>query len=131
MTWPRKSPPNGAGKGDGWGGPAKGSAPRGAKQPPFQPGNKAAAGTHDMSDMEKAAKLRAHLYTLATTAQREETQVSATIAFLNRVEGTPKQFFEQKTEMTVKRVINGDPITADEWAAKYGDEAEPGASKPN
>ena len=38
---------------------------------------------------ERAARLHDHLYTLATDAERQETQLAATIAFLDRVEGKP------------------------------------------
>jgi hypothetical protein len=37
------------GNGPGWGGPAKGSQPRGEVAPTFEPGNQAAAGPHDFS----------------------------------------------------------------------------------
>jgi len=71
--------------GDGWGGP-----PKGAGHAPFEPGNQVAAGPHDMhSTEEKAERLRRHIYKLAESAEREETQLAASIAWLNRVEGMP------------------------------------------
>lgn len=88
MSGPRANrlPSRGAAsKGDGWGGEAKGSGAA-----PFKPGNKASAGPRDMTtNEEKAERLRQHIYKLAEGAEREETQLSAAIAWLNRVEGMP------------------------------------------
>lgn len=93
---PHSGPATRHGNGSGLYGPAKGAGIGGAKRPAFEPGNKAAAGA-DHSDVEqtrqaKAAKaetLKNHLYTLATTAEREDTQVRAAEAWLNREEGMP------------------------------------------
>lgn len=88
-----KTPPggNGVGKGDGWGGPAKGAS----TAPRFRKGvtSEAQAMRHDpevkATAAERVETLKDHLYKLATTAQREETQLAATVAYINRVEGTP------------------------------------------
>jgi hypothetical protein len=92
MAWPAhmQRPANGAGKGDGWGGPAKGESaarikpgdPDGIQQMSNDPEVKA-------RQAERAAKLHDHLYALATDADRQETQLAATIAYLDRVEGKP------------------------------------------
>jgi hypothetical protein len=89
-----KTPPggNGPGKGDGWGGPAKGAS----TAPRFKPGiiSEAQALRHDpevkASAAERVELLKEHLYRLATTAERQETQMAATVAYLNRELGTPK-----------------------------------------
>lgn len=74
-----------ASKGNGWGGEAKG-----AGAPMFVAGNQAAAGPHDMlTDAVRAQKLRDELYTIATTSERDDTRVSASVALLNRIEGMP------------------------------------------
>ena len=86
---------NGAGKGDGWGGPAKGAGSKSPAQPSFAQGNTLHAANprngHPGTQTERAAELRDHLYHLALNAQREETQVTAARAYLDRVEGTPIQ----------------------------------------
>lgn len=77
-------------KGDGWGGPAKG-----ASRSRIEPGDP--EGIQRMSNdpevkarqAERTARLHDHLYNLALEAQREETQLAATIAFLDRAEGKP------------------------------------------
>lgn len=86
---------HGPGRGTGWGGPAR-SVGRGAsKAPVFNPGNQQAAGPHDMARDRRRQRLMAELEHLAFTAEREETQLAATIAWLDRYEGKP-----------VARVIN-------------------------
>lgn len=87
----RFPPGNGAGKGDGWGGPAKGAGgPRIGGGPA---GDAIRAMAHDpevkASAAERVETLKDHLFHLAKNAQREETQLAATVAFINRVEGTP------------------------------------------
>lgn len=81
---------NGAGKGDGWGGPARGAAvDRKDRAPAFEAGHTLSQGSHDMSGTEKVRLLKEHLYRLATEAQREETQIAAATAWLDRHEGKP------------------------------------------
>ena len=77
---------NGAGKGDGWGGPAKGAGNHG----PSAGGLTTEALAVVQAD--KAARLeavKAKIFDLAMNADRQETQLSAAVAFLNREEGTP------------------------------------------
>ena len=78
------------GAGDGWGGPAKGASEH-IPAPQFEPGNQSAVGHAgpNLSGIEKAQALKDHLYKLATRAEREETQVRAAEAWLNRHEGSP------------------------------------------
>lgn len=80
--------PRKRGNGPGWGGPAKGPGNRGPGpgRPPADVAKLIAARRE-----ERIAALKEHLLTLAVTAEREETQLSATVAFLNREEGTPVQ----------------------------------------
>lgn len=73
--------------GDGWGGPAKGASTTKGRVAEFQPMS---------NDPEikarraaQAEQLHEHLYELATQADRQETQLAATVAFLDRVEGKP------------------------------------------
>lgn len=80
---------NGAGKGAGWGGPAKGAGTRFAKgeaQPLQGKSNTAPV----VSQREaRIAALKDKLFALATDAAREETQLAAAVAYLNREEGLP------------------------------------------
>lgn len=87
MAWKHNfNPPKGA----GWGGPAKG-----ASRSRIRPGDP--DGIQRMSNdpevkarqAERVALLHEHLYGLATEADRQETQLAATIAYLDRIEGKP------------------------------------------
>jgi len=77
---------NGVGKGDGWGGPAKGA---GSTEP--LDGVRHLSKDEDLKADKKARAeaLKDHLFKLATTAERQETQVSAATAWLDREEGKP------------------------------------------
>ena len=83
--------------GDGWGGEAKGagsSVPVGPKPENMQIGaaskeNREAKAYREMQDAEVAAEMREKLLVLARGAEREETQLSAASALLNRIEGLP------------------------------------------
>jgi hypothetical protein len=92
------------GNGKGHGGPATGLGHGGEKRgpgngspiKPFEPGNKLAVGRPNAgegerakTELEKAAELKEHLYRLGTGAEREDTQVRASEAYINRVEGMP------------------------------------------
>ena len=86
---------NGAGAGEGWGGPARGA---GAASPragalsliPGQPAEKRAIGAAKrQSEAETAAELREILLQLARHAEREETQLTAACKLLDRIEGLP------------------------------------------
>lgn len=76
--------------GDGWGGPAKGASdsrirkgdPDGIQALSNDPAIKA-------SKEERGELVREHLFSLALGAARQETQVAAAIAYLNRTEGMP------------------------------------------
>jgi hypothetical protein len=78
------------GNGAGWGGPKKGAStsrirkgdPEGIQRMSNDPDVKAAAA-------ERIATLKEHLFTLARNAERQETQLAATVAYLNRELGTP------------------------------------------
>ena len=78
---------NGVGKGQGWGGPARGAGTR------LEPNH-----TYNTMDIETRRKLRerkeelaeemkAKIYELALAAKRQETQLSAAMALLDRLEG--------------------------------------------
>lgn len=90
MAWKTFKPPGGVGKGDGWGGPARGASTSRIK-PGDPDGIQAMSTDPDIKarQAERAAKLHDHLYGLATEADRQETQLAATIAYLDRVEGKP------------------------------------------
>ncbi len=79
----------GVGKGDGWGGPARGAGSKAAKAPDFDRGNGAAVGGHNLSRSMKRQNLLDALFELAIVAESQEVQVSAAVAWLNRVEGKP------------------------------------------
>jgi hypothetical protein len=109
MAWPKTHPnyrpasgipARGVGKGDGWGGPARGvgrggpAKPFTAHSPTRHPGarNPKKAEARRVRSAEKAAWTEQWIQLLgdlALNAEREETQVSACIAVLNRLEGTP------------------------------------------
>ena len=102
---------NGAGKGDGWGGPAKGASTRRIR--PGDPDGIQAMST-DAEVKAKAARrlarVKARIFRLAMRAEREETQLSACIAFANREEGTPIQ----RQDVTSKGAQIGYVIAAPE-----------------
>lgn len=122
---------NGAGKGDGLYGPAKGRTmlkPLGGKDSAYSEGVRAKSRDPDVlaTKEARAAELQAHLENLAFTAEREETRVTATVAALNRLEGLPVQ----KVDTTVRRsVISDKPMAEDEWIATYGVGATGGPSE--
>jgi len=119
---------NGAGKGVGWGGPAKGqgAAPY-AKGEPLRP-KQGTGRTAEAVDAkaDRIAMLTANLEHLALSAEREETRVSATIAALNRLEGLP--IARQITaETNVERVLRIEIVDEpSEHAAPDGEAAAPG-----
>lgn len=75
-----KGPGSGPGKGAGWGGPAKGPGNRG-QVGVGRPKADVAAVIASKRE-ERVEALKAHLIGLALTAEREETQVTATLGFL-------------------------------------------------
>jgi hypothetical protein len=109
---------NGAGhggpaKGAGWGGPAKGASTSRIK-PGDPDGIQAMSNDPEVRARRarQADELHERLYALATDADRQETQLAATIAFLNRVEGTPNQKLDVNSTGTsdvVMRIITGVP----------------------
>lgn len=95
--------------GDGWGGPARGESQTKGRVAEFH------AMSNDPDVKAKAAErietLKDHLYGLATSAERQETQLAATVAYLNRVEGMPVQ------RQVVATVADPDSMTDAELAA--------------
>jgi hypothetical protein len=106
MAWahnfkpPSGIPARGVGRGDGWGGPAKGAGYGGPAQPFTADSptrhtgarNPKKAEARRVRSAEKATRIEQHtmhLCDLGLNAEREETQVSACIAALNRLEGKP------------------------------------------
>jgi hypothetical protein len=80
---------NGAGKGDGWGGPPKGEGTRyvkGEVQPLQGKGNTAEVVAKREA---RLARMEDVIFDLAENAQREETQLAAAIAFRNQILGLP------------------------------------------
>lgn len=78
----------GAGKGDGWGGPAKGEGGAKYRKGEVQPlQGKALTAPVVEAREERLTMLRDRLWQLAFTAEREETQLAATNAYLDREEG--------------------------------------------
>jgi hypothetical protein len=77
--------------GDGWGGPAKGPGTTAKPAPQFAKGNTASVGhaPRPQSTVDRAQALKDHLFTLAQSAERQETQVQAAKAWLDRHEGLP------------------------------------------
>lgn len=87
-------PSNGVGKGDGWGGPAS-NMPHFERSPAnLTPGpptlaERQAKAYRDMTAQQVIESRKEKLFNLSENAEREETQLSATIALLNRLEGMP------------------------------------------
>lgn len=113
----RGGPAKGAGKGDGWGGPAQGE---GSKE--------CVSAFQHMSNDEiiranaeaRRAMLKDNLLLLALRAERQETQVSATVAYLNRDEGMPTQ--KQEIEARVASHVIRAPAKAAgvvDWLAEH------------
>ncbi len=90
---------NGVGVGQGWGGSPKGAGT--GKRPAYKAGERmegqgAGRGNFSLAGEERRARDERHaelmkerMFTLALGAEREETQLSASVAYLNRLEGTP------------------------------------------
>jgi hypothetical protein len=97
---PHNGPRKGAGAGVGWGGPAKGSSgkpaiPFGVHHPDKANGPApelvAAKVAREAENAAKAQALKDHIFELAVNAAEQTTQLSASIAWLNRHEGMPTQ----------------------------------------
>ena len=73
------------GNGTGYGGPAKGAGADAPMQPPFEAGNDAAKGHHDMSRSERIEHLTLHLMDLGDNADQQRDQISATIGALRHL----------------------------------------------
>lgn len=89
MARRRNGSGHGWGKGVGWGGAARGAGSKAAKAAPFTPGNRVAACGHNMSRSQRRQALLDTLFDLARTADSEEVQLAAIVAWLNHVEGKP------------------------------------------
>ena len=78
------------GNGAGWGGPAKGASTSRIK-PGDPDGIQAMSNDADVKAraQQRIEALKDHLFSLATGAQREETQLAAAVAYLNREQGMP------------------------------------------
>ena len=114
---PRKGVGTGPGAGVGLGGPAKGAS--GKPAIPFHsahparingttPEISAAKAEKDAADAIKAQALKDHIFTLATNAAEQTTQLSASIAWLNRHEGMPTQKIagDPNQPLTIHSVID-------------------------
>lgn len=86
---------NGAGKGDGWGGPAKGAStakPRAsavALIPGQPPEKRAITAAKHLTEAERATVLKDLVFAIAMNGERQETQLAAACKLLDRIEGTP------------------------------------------
>jgi hypothetical protein len=84
----KATPATRKGNGPGWGGPAKGAGQQGV-------GNSGGRRPKEIEALmraereERIAALTAHLTTLAFEAEQENIRFQATVAALNRLEGTP------------------------------------------
>ncbi len=74
------------GNGAGWGGPAKGAGNQDAG--PGRPDAETAPAIQ-AAKAERLEAVKAKIFDLAMNADRQETQLQAAVAFLNREEGTP------------------------------------------
>jgi hypothetical protein len=128
-------PPKGVGKGEGWGGPARGAGNgRGRSPMTYQTAhiyteksNETQRDPIKMAELrelaereeERQKQMRDKIGTLALQAKSEETQLSAAIAYLNRSEGLPRAInVNQNTEVPfeemVKRSLKVKPKPDDE-----------------
>jgi hypothetical protein len=84
-----KFPPRGpaVSRGQGWGGAAQGASSTAGQVAEVQPMSNDPAIKRQAA--ERVRRLKDHLYDLALNAERQETQLSAAVAFLNREEGMP------------------------------------------
>ena len=110
-------PARGAGKGDGWGGPPRGAGTGGPAKAFSASSATRRAGAGDPVKMaartvrfaEEKARIEIlieMLGDLALNAEREETQVSATIACLDRLQGTPVKRSENfNTRVSIEKLI--------------------------
>lgn len=110
---------NGAGKGDGWGGPAKGPGNHGPSAGYIKP------ELLEAIQADKARRLeilKDHILSLALTAERQETQLQAAIAYCNREEGTPVARQDVTTQgQRIGYVIPAPPEAenAEAWTEQY------------
>src|ERR1700691_1049858 len=92
-------PAKGAGKGDGWGGEPKGAGSGAQRKlftsednPAKKPGWKERLSRGKRlakEEVKRQKQMRDMIGNLALNAEREETQLSAAVAYLNRSEGMP------------------------------------------
>lgn len=121
---------NGAGAGDGWGGPAKGRSvakPR-ADASSLIPGQsadkRAISAANRQTDAEIAEELRGIVLHLARYADRDETRLAAACKLLDRVEGLPvprvvsaaDDEYAGWTDDELKAEIDRLTIQAEAWA---------------
>ena len=107
------------GHGAGWGGPAKGAGNHDAG--PGRP-RKEAAEVIAMAKEARSAALKDQLLTLAFEAEREETQLQASVAYLNREEGMPVARHDMTTQgQRIGYVIPAPPEaeSAEAWTEQY------------
>ncbi len=119
---------NGAGqggpaKGEGWGGPARGASTKRIKAGDPDGiqalSNDAAVKAHQV---ERAEALTDHLFALAMNADRQETQLAATIACLDRIEGKPVQRQDVTSQGGRVGYVIAAPDeaeSAEAWEARY------------
>ena len=113
-------------KGEGWGGPAKGASTSRIK-PGDPDGIQALSRDASVADRREAriAALKAKLEDLAFNAQREETQLSAAVALLNREEGMPVAR-QITADATVEQVLRIEIV--DEQRSDPATDSEAGTS---
>lgn len=114
---------NGAGKGDGWGEEARGASTSriddGAVGDAIRKLGRDPA--HMATKEAKAELVLEHLFGLALTAERQETQVSAAVAYSNRVAGLP--IARQLTAVTDEARVLRIEIVDEPSDAPHGSEA--------
>lgn len=108
---------NGVGKGHGWGGPAKGAGTRFRKGEVVPGQGQGHTAPFVAAREERLAMLKDRIFQLALGAEREETQLAAAQAYLNREEGMPvaRQITADASVQQVLRIEivdeHGDPAT--------------------
>ncbi len=83
---------NGPGKGDGWGGPAKGASTSRIK-PGDPDGIQALSNDAEIKARRerRLALVEDKIFDLSQNAEREETQLTAAVAYRNQILGNPMQ----------------------------------------
>ena len=120
----RKRPPTSGtrkGNGPGWGGAAKGAPARAEMAPPFEVGNQAAAGHHDMSRSQRIEHLVLRLMQMGDTAGEERDRITAALGALRHLAGDTTKIEMSGPNggpMQTEMIDRPPPETREQWVAR-------------